>query len=61
MVAGDILHINPRKKIPADGAIQEILSYLDESVRTGAIELNHKEISDKIFGGTFSDGSSIEI
>ena len=57
---GDLLHVRPGEKIPADGEIVEGVSNIDESMITGESMPVKKQIGDKIIGATINqDGSFV--
>jgi Cu+-exporting ATPase len=54
VVAGDLLAVRPGEKIPVDGAVEEGLSSVDESMLTGESVPVAKKPGDEVWGATLN-------
>ncbi|UOY86686.1 heavy metal translocating P-type ATPase [Bacillus glycinifermentans] len=61
VLAGDIMHVKPGEKIPADGEIVEGRSALDESMITGESIPVDKAAGDKVIGATMNKNGFLKI
>ncbi|MCR9145531.1 MAG: copper-translocating P-type ATPase [bacterium] len=59
--SGDLLLIKPGEKIPADGAIEDGDSYLNESMLTGESEPVRKSAGGEVIGGSVNGEGSLRI
>lgn len=57
----DLVLVKPGDKVPADGIIEEGLSYLNESLLTGESEPIFRGPGDEIIGGSINGESSIKV
>lgn len=58
---GDIVHIRPGEKIPADGRLVSGQSYIDESMITGEPVPVDKSIGDELVGGTINGTGALQM
>ncbi len=58
---GDIILIKPGEKVPADGGIISGHSMVNESMLTGESIPVHKQIEDKVIGGSINGDGSIRV
>ena len=58
---GDIVLVRPGSSIPADGAVIEGPSNVNESMITGESQPVHKEKDDQVLGGTINGDGSLHI
>ncbi len=58
---GDIIHIRPGEKIPADGRLTEGHSYVDESMITGEPVPVDKSVDDELIGGTINGTGALQM
>jgi len=56
---GDIILIRPGSAIPADGVVQEGSSDVNESMITGESRPVHKNVGDRVIGGTVNGSGSL--
>lgn len=61
VLAGDIMHVKPGEKIPADGEIVEGRSALDESMITGESIPVDKTVGDQVIGATVNKNGFLKI
>ncbi len=58
---GDIVHIRPGEKIPADGRLISGQSYIDESMITGEPVPVDKSVGDELVGGTINGTGALKM
>ncbi len=58
---GDIVHIRPGEKIPADGRLISGQSYIDESMITGEPVPVDKSVGDELVGGTINGTGALQM
>lgn len=58
---GDRLRVRPREKVPVDGAVEEVLSAVDESLVTGESMPVTKTSGDPVIGGTVNQTGSLVV
>ena len=58
---GDVILIKPGDRVPADGAISEGITNLDEAAITGESIPVEKTLGDDVFAGTVNLRSSVEV
>ncbi len=58
---GDLLLVKPGEKIPTDGAIEEGVSHVDESMLTGESKPVMKGVGDKVIGGSINMEGAIKV
>ncbi|MFN2744275.1 heavy metal translocating P-type ATPase [Bacillus sp. z60-18] len=61
VLAGDIMHVKPGEKVPADGEIVEGRSALDESMITGESIPVDKTVGDTVIGATINKNGFIKV
>ncbi|QHZ45590.1 MULTISPECIES: heavy metal translocating P-type ATPase [Bacillus] len=61
VLAGDIMHVKPGEKVPADGEIVEGRSALDESMITGESIPVDKTVGDAVIGATINKNGFIKV
>lgn len=58
---GDLLLIRPGTSVPADGAVREGLSSVNESMITGESRSVEKKVGDEVIGGTVNGEGSLRV
>jgi Cu+-exporting ATPase len=61
VLVGDVLHVKPGEKIPADGVIVEGRSAIDESMLTGESLPVDKQSGDNVIGATINKNGFLKI
>ena len=57
----DLVLVKPGEKVPADGIIHEGESYLNESLLTGESKPVHREVGEKVIGGSINGEKSLKV
>ncbi len=57
----DIVLVRPGEKIPSDGVVIDGASYVNESLLTGESKPIHKEIENKVIGGSINGEGALKI
>ena len=56
---GDEIEVRPGEKIPVDGTVTSGDSYVNEAMITGEAEPVHKQVDDKVVGGTVNERGTL--
>ena len=59
--AGDAVMVRPGEKVPSDGTVISGESFLDESLLTGESKPVHKNIGDKVIGGSLNSEGALDV